>query len=35
MDHESSKTKEIYTHITTKGFDNIKKSIYYLDFLKK
>lgn len=24
LDHESSKTTEIYTHLTTKGFDQIK-----------
>jgi integrase/recombinase XerD len=24
LGHESSKTTEIYTHITTKGFDQIK-----------
>ena len=26
MGHESSKTTEIYTHITTKGLDQIKKA---------
>lgn len=31
MGHESSKTTEIYTHITTKGFDNIKSPLDNLD----
>jgi len=32
MGHESSKTTEIYTHITTKGFDQIKSPLDNLDF---
>jgi len=31
LGHESSKTTEIYTHITTKGFDQIKSPIDKLD----
>ena len=27
MGHESSRTTEIYTHITTKGFDQIKSPL--------
>ena len=27
LGHESSKTTEVYTHITTKGFDKIKSSL--------
>lgn len=32
MGHESSRTTEIYTHITTKGFDQIKSPLDKLDF---
>ncbi len=32
MGHESSKTTEIYTHITTRGFDQIKSPLDQLDF---
>ncbi|MCP9765632.1 recombinase XerD [Lacihabitans soyangensis] len=32
LGHSSSKTTEIYTHITTKGFDQIKSPIDYFDF---
>ncbi len=32
MGHESSKTTEIYTHITTQGFDQIKSPLDNLDF---
>jgi len=32
MGHASSKTTEIYTHITTKGFDQIKNPLDSLDF---
>ncbi len=32
MGHESSKTTEIYTHITTKGFDQIQNPLDKLDF---
>ena len=32
MGHESSKTTEIYTHITTKGFDQLKSPLDTLDF---
>jgi site-specific recombinase XerD len=32
LGHSSSKTTEIYTHITTKGFDQIKSPIDRLDF---
>jgi site-specific recombinase XerD len=32
MGHENSKTTEIYTHITTKGFDQIKSPLDNLDF---
>jgi len=32
MGHESSKTTEIYTHITTKGFDQIQNPLDNLDF---
>ena len=31
LGHESSKTTEIYTHITTKGFDQIKRPLNHLD----
>ena len=31
LGHESSKTTEIYTHITKKGFNNIKNPLYDLD----
>jgi len=31
LGHSSSKTTEIYTHITTKGFENIKSPIDGLD----
>ncbi|AYQ33585.1 tyrosine-type recombinase/integrase [Runella sp. SP2] len=31
LGHESSKTTEIYTHITTKGFDQIKSPLDKLD----
>jgi site-specific recombinase XerD len=31
LDHASSKTTEIYTHITTKGFDQIKNPLDNLD----
>jgi integrase/recombinase XerD len=31
LGHENSKTTEIYTHITTKGFDNIKNPLDRLD----
>jgi len=31
MGHDSSKTTEIYTHITTKGFDQIKSPLDNLD----
>jgi len=31
LGHESSKTTEIYTHITTKGFDQIKSPLDQLD----
>ena len=34
LGHESSKTTEIYTHVTTKGFDQIKSPLDHLDFLK-
>jgi site-specific recombinase XerD len=32
LGHESSKTTEIYTHVTTKGFDQIKSPLDHLDF---
>ncbi len=32
LGHESSKTTEIYTHVTTKGFDQIKSPLDDLDF---
>jgi site-specific recombinase XerD len=32
MGHSSSKTTEIYTHITTKGFDQLKNPLDNLDF---
>jgi hypothetical protein len=32
MGHESSKTTEIYTPITTKGFDQIKNLLDNIDF---
>jgi len=31
LGHESSKTTEIYTHITTRGFDQIKSPLDHLD----
>lgn len=31
LGHESSKTTEIYTHITTKGFEQIKSPLDGLD----
>ena len=31
LGHESSKTTEIYTHVTTKGFDQIKNPLDGLD----
>jgi integrase/recombinase XerD len=31
LGHESSKTTEIYTHVTTKGFDQIKSPLDNLD----
>ena len=31
LEHSSSKTTEIYTHITTKGFDQIKNPLDDLD----
>ena len=31
LGHESSKTTEIYTHVTTKGFENIKSPLDFLD----
>ncbi len=31
LGHESSKTTEVYTHITTKGFDQIKSPLDHLD----
>ncbi len=31
LGHESSKTTEIYTHLTTKGFDQIKSPLDSLD----
>ena len=32
LGHSSSKTTEIYTHVTTKGFDQIKSPLNNLDF---
>jgi integrase/recombinase XerD len=32
LGHESTKTTEIYTHVTTKGFDQIKSPLENLDF---
>jgi site-specific recombinase XerD len=32
LGHSSSKTTELYTHITTKGFDQIKSPVDQLDF---
>ena len=32
LGHSSSKTTEIYTHVTTKGFDQIKSPLDSLDF---
>lgn len=32
LGHESSKTTEVYTHVTTKGFDQIKSPLDNLDF---
>jgi integrase/recombinase XerD len=31
MEHESSKTSEIYTHISTKGFEKVKSPMDSLD----
>lgn len=31
LGHESSKTTEIYTHVTTKGFDQIVSPLDHLD----
>ena len=31
LGHESSKTTEIYTHITTKGFDQLKSPLDNLE----
>ena len=31
LGHESSKTTEVYTHITTKGFDQLKSPFDSLD----
>jgi integrase/recombinase XerD len=31
LGHESSKTTEIYTHITTRGLENIKSPLDQLD----
>ena len=31
LGHESSKTTEVYTHITTKGMDQIKSPLDHLD----
>ncbi len=33
LGHESSKTTEVYTHITTKGFDQIKSPLDMLNNL--
>lgn len=35
LGHQSSKTTEIYTHITTKGFDTIKNPLDKLDIFNK
>jgi integrase/recombinase XerD len=35
LGHKSSKTTEIYTHITTKGFDQIKSPFDKLDMFNK
>ena len=32
LGHESSKTTEIYTHLTSKGFDNLQSPLDHLDF---
>lgn len=32
MGHECIRSTEIYTHITTKGFDNIKSPLVNFDF---
>ena len=32
LGHSNSKTTEIYTHVTTKGFENLKSPIDNLDF---
>ncbi len=32
LGHESSKTTEIYTHVTTKGFDQLKSPMDNLNF---
>ena len=32
LGHASSKTTEIYTHVTTKGFDQIKSPMDMLEF---
>ena len=31
LGHESSKTTEIYTHLTSKGFDQLKSPLDYMD----
>jgi len=35
LGHSSSKTTEIYTHVTTKGFDQIKSPLDNLDIFNK
>jgi len=35
LGHSSGKTTEIYTHITTKGFDQIKSPLDQLDIFNK
>ena len=35
LGHSSSKTTEIYTHVTTKGFDQIKSPLDNLEIFKK
>jgi site-specific recombinase XerD len=35
LGHSSSKTTEIYTHVTTKGFDQIKSPLDNLDVFKE
>lgn len=32
LGHSSSKTTEIYTHITTKGFENLKSPLDDMEF---